>query len=195
MSTYTNYMETEVSGFIRETVGATSMFLFNGTPLFFLLASASIALYFQTARIDSLQTALKQLKTDVEREHGERVAVVKAVSQLPTESGFILPTAWKRMQEEQAIDGLEGIPHPEHITWEQVNNLVRGNQLNLAQKPSEPSRGNRVIRNPMDGPATASRPAAQPIRNPMLSGAGMPGAPRRPGTGGEQKEEAADLLI
>jgi hypothetical protein len=52
-------MSVEVSPFVRDTIGKLTFFLFNGTPLFFLLTAATIALYFQTAKNTSLKHAVR----------------------------------------------------------------------------------------------------------------------------------------
>lgn len=121
ISTYQDYMETEVSDFTKNTIGKATVFLFDGPPLFFLLTTVSVLLYFQSAKNHSLKDAVQILKKDFKLQHKERVAIVTAAMAFESQ-GFVLPRAWENEKLHVArIEKFGTVEDVEAITWADIN--------------------------------------------------------------------------
>ena len=154
--------------------------------------------YFSHARNASLKAAVKHLKDDFAREHSERVAVVQVASKL---EGFKFAPVYQDDQDmcpKQAAfassprDIDERSRHlpvrdPNSITWEEVNVLAKGSELNVPPLATKPSgrcggggggEGEGMVYNPMNI-MQAPPPTVQRAKSGSVPSTGAPAEPDR----------------
>ena len=169
INVYADYMENDVSEFVKNTVGAATVFLFDGPPLFLMLTFTSVVLYFKTAQNASLTKAVEVLQKDFALQHKERVAIVQQAMAFESQ-GFVLPRAWENEKiHSRRLDPLEGIQDLESITWDQVNEVAPQLSKDAAVQHQKHAKKNRD---------EAKKQADKAAKNSGKSG--KPAAPARP---------------
>ena len=132
VNVYADYMTNDVSDFTKDTIGALTVFLFDGPPLFLMLTFTIVVLYFQRAKNASLQKAVEALQKDFALQHRERVAIVQQAMQFEPQ-GFKLPQSWENEKiHTRRLDAVEGISDMESVTWDQVNQVAPGLSFDAA---------------------------------------------------------------
>eukprot|EP01052_Picozoa_sp_SAG31_P013200 SAG31_NODE_789_length_12087_cov_5.727227_7_plen_896_part_00 len=149
ISTYQQWLETEASPVIKNTIGAVMVFALQGPPLFCLLAVATITIYFQNSQNSSLAKVIDTLKTDFQREHHERVSIVEAAMKFQ-DAGFVLPPPWDEdmQKENELLDKfMDDKIHGE--IWQSLDNPDKAGELTWedVQKFAEILHGQTVTKN------------------------------------------------